>query len=412
MLNASGAGAIPETDARAALPELRIDSSTERSEPVLISPTELAARFIPFSSLRSTTEAFIDYCLPECKPKFNYALIGPGVAQNPNQPINLREPHGFQVGGVSLPHGKINPAHLHFTCEVLICTRGDWCLQWGFNPEASAADIGEGDIVSVPTWVYRGFTNVGVDDGFLFTALGGDRTGGVLWGPTTVAAAARHGVHLTEDYRMIDTTRGEVVPAGTRLFEPMSAQEIAQLRVWSADEMGRRVVRFSDLQWSTHGLLDSALPDCGAQLAAVVGLGIAEDRNLQAPVANAHGLSIEWLRIPAGGSVSRHCLDEKQVLIMKGGSLELSIDTTQGTVTHTLVGTPTSWDSFSVPPACWRSLRNAGSSAALALVMTAGDHHKRITWDETTRAAAARAGVAHDANGFVAAKPFVDRAQQ
>lgn len=378
----------------------------------MISPTDLDARFIPFSSLRSTTEAFIDYCLPECQPKFNYALIGPGVAQNPNQPVNLREPHGFQVGGVSIPHGKVNPAHMHFTCEVFICTRGTWKIQWGFNPEPESAEIGEGDIVSVPTWVYRGFTNVGVDDGFLFTALGGDRTGGVLWGPTTVAAATRNGVHLTDDYRMIDTTRGEALAPETKLFQPMSPQEIAQLRVWSAPEMLRRIVRFADLRWSTHGLLDSALPGCGAQMASAVGLGMTEDRNLQAPVANAHGVSIEWLRIPAGGSVSRHCLEEKQVLINKRGGLSLTVETTEGPISHTLVGTPTSWDTFSVPPGCWRTLRNSGEGEVLALVMTAGDHRKRVTWDDGVLAAAALAGLAHDASGFVAPKAFVDRAQQ
>lgn len=378
----------------------------------MISPTDLAERFIPFTSLRSTTEAFIDYCLPECKPKFNYALIGPGVAQNPNQPVNLREPHGFQVGGVSVPHGKINPAHMHFTCEVFICTRGNWRIQWGFNPDPDAAEIGEGDIVSMPTWVYRGFTNVGVDDGFLFTALGGDHTGGVLWGPTTIAAAARNGVHLTDDYRMIDTTRGEVVPAGTRLFQPMTPQEIAQLRVWPAHEMLGRIVRFADLRWSTHGLLDSALPGCGAQMASVVGLGMTEDRNLQAPVTNAHGVSIEWLRIPAGGSVSRHRLSEKQVLIAKSGQLETSVETTEGPVAHTLVGTPTSWDTFSLPPDCWRTLRNTGEGDALAVVMTAGDHRKRIVWDDAVTSAAASAGLARDASGYVAPKVFVDHAQQ
>ncbi len=378
----------------------------------MISPTDLAARFIPFSSLRSTTEAFIDYCLPECKPKFNYALIGPGVAQDPNQSVNLREPHGFQVGGVSMPHGKTNPAHMHFTCEVFVCTRGTWRIQWGFNPDPMSAEIGEGDIVSVPTWVYRGFTNVGVDDGFLFTALGGDRTGGVLWGPTTVAAAASNGVHLTEDYRMIDTTRGEEIPPGTRMFQPMSPQEISQLRVWPAQEMLGRIVRFADLRWSTHGLIDSVLPGCGGQMASVVGLGMTEDRNLQAPVANAHGVSIEWLRIPEGGSVSRHRLDEKQVLIAKRGRLELTVDTNGGDIGHTLVGTPSSWDSFSVPAGCWRTLRNSGDGDVLALVMTAGDHRKRIRWDEPVLTAAADAGQAHDANGFVAPKAFVDRAQQ
>ena len=378
----------------------------------MITPAQLAERFIPFSNLRYSTEAFIDYCIPECKPKYNYALIGPGVSQNPNQPVSLREHHGFQVGGVSVPHGKINPPHMHFTCEVFICTRGDWRIQWGFNPHASSAEIGDGDLVSVPTWIYRGFTNIGVDDGFLFTALGGDNTGGILWGPDTLEAAAREGVFLTDDYRIIDTRRGDALAPGEKRLQPMTAAEIAALRVWPVAEMAQRIVRFAALRWSRQGLLDSALPGCGAQMAAAIGLGVLEDRDLAAPVTNAHGVSIEWLKIPAGGCVSRHRLQEKQVLIAKAGRISVEVDTSEGPVAHTLVGTPSAWDSFSLPEGCWRVLRNAGDSEALALLMTAGDHRKRIDWDPSVEAAAAAMGLARDASGFVASKTFVDRAQR
>lgn len=378
----------------------------------MITPEALHERFIPFSSLRYSTEAFIDYCLPECQPKYNYALIGPGVSQNPKQPVSLREHHGFQVGGVSIPHGRINPPHMHFTCEVFICTRGQWRIQWGFNPEANAADIGEGDILSVPTWLYRGFTNIGIDDGFLFTALGGDNTGGILWGPSTLAAAEKQGVQLTEDYQIIDSRRGDTMPAGADPLQPMSAQEIAELRVWSAAEMTQRTVRFSDLQWSQHGFLDSALPGGGGQVAPVIGLGLSQDRNALAPVANAHGLSIEWLRLPPGGSVSRHRLREKQVLITKRGRLDVTVDTTAGPVCHTAVGTDTAWDTFSVPADCWRTLRNSGPGEALALLLTAGDHRKRIEWDDAVVQACASHDLALDASGFVATKRFVDRAQR
>ncbi len=378
----------------------------------MITPEALKERFIPFASLRYSTEAFIDYCIPECKPKYNYALIGPGVSQNASQPVSLREPHGFQVGGVSMPHGKINPAHMHFTCEVFICTRGDWAIQWGFNPEASSASIGEGDIVSVPTWLYRGFTNIGVDDGFLFTALGGDNTGGVLWGPSTLQAAARNGVFMTEAYQIVDTNRGEALQPGARRLEPMTPAEIASLRVWPVQAMAQRIVRFKDLHWSSTGLLDSALPGCGAQLAAAVGLGMAQDRDLQAPVSNAHGVSIEWLKIPPGGRVSRHLLHDKQVLIAKAGHIAVAVETTQGEVVHTLAGTATSWDTFSLPTGCWRTLVNAGPEEAMALLLTAGDHRKPIVWGEATVQAAAALGLAIDANGYVGDKRFVDRAQR
>ena len=278
---------------------------------------ELSQRYIAFSGLRYTTEAFIDYAIEECAPKYNYALIGPGVSQNPKQPVSLREPHGFQLGGVSIPNGKTNPPHMHFTCEVFMCFRGDWQVKWGFNPDEKHTVITAGDVVSVPTWIYRAFTNVGVDDGFLFSGLGRDDTGGILWGPWTIDKARQAGVYLTEDYRMIDTRRGEVLPKDVRLLEPMSAQEIADLEDWSPERMAQRVVRFANLNWSTQALLDSVLPGHGASMAPVVGLGMHQGRAVIPPVANAHGMSIEWLRVPPGGQVGRHRLTRKQVLVLQ-----------------------------------------------------------------------------------------------
>ena len=52
----------------------------------------------------------------------------------------------------------------------------------------------EGAIVTVPTWIFRGFTNIGADDGWLFTALGFDNTGGIVWAPTIMRGAREHGL--------------------------------------------------------------------------------------------------------------------------------------------------------------------------------------------------------------------------
>ncbi len=374
--------------------------------------SDLTQRFIPFSSLRYTTEAFIDYAIEACSPKYNYALIGPGVSQNPNQPISLREPHGFQLGGVSMPHGKTNPPHMHFTCEVFMCFRGDWRIMWGFNPEEKHTVITEGDIVSVPTWIYRAFRNVGVDDGFLFSGLGRDDTGGILWGPWTIEQARQAGVYLTEDYRMIDTRRGDALPQDVRLLQPMSDAEIAALEDWDAERMRERVVRFADLRWSHEALLDSVLPGHGASMAPVVGLGQNQSRGVIPPVANAHGMSIEWLRIPPGGQVGMHRLARKQALVLKRGQLRLSIQADDGLYTQDLQGTPTAWDSYAIPADHWRSLHNTGDQEALVLLLTSGDEKKSIEWAREIVQAAAERGWAMDANGCVAPKHFVDRAQR
>lgn len=387
----------------------------------MLTESQLKERFIPYSSLRYSTEAFIDYRIPGCAPKKNYALIGPGVSQNPNQPVNLREKHGFQVGGVAMPPGKINPPHMHFTAEVFMCTKGQWDLQWGFNPDPHKARIGPGDIASVPTWIYRGFQNMGQDEGFMFTALGRDDTGGILWGPQTLKAANEQGVHLTEDYQIIDEQAGQVWdPATMKRLQPMTPQEIGQLQRWEPERMRQRIVRHADLDWQADALLDAALPGCGAQMAPVIGLGMSESRLHCAPVANSHGFSIEWLRIPAGGRVSAHMLAEKQVLSVYQGSVAMHIANEVNPLIETdsiapvciANGNLESWDSYAMPAQVWRSYRNLGEREAVLLVMTPGDGRKRITWAPQVTTSAAAAGHAIDANGYVALKKFTDRSQR
>ena len=374
---------------------------------------QLHERHIPFSSLRYSTEAFIDYAIPECSPKYNYALVGPGVSQNAKQPVSLREPHGFQVGGVSIPGGRVNPPHLHFSCEVFICAKGQWRIQWGFNPSARHVDIGERDIVSGPTWIYRGFTTIGVDDGFLFTALGRDHTGGILWGPSTLEAAAAQGVYLTEDYRIVDTRRGDALRDGEKRLTPMAPEEIAGLRDWTEADMSHRVVRVSDLRFGAHSLIDTHLPGGGGQIAPVVGLGLSEDRHAVPPVAKSHGVSLEWLRLPKGACMSRHRLSEKQVMTVYGGELTLRIAAQDGPAQYTLRGSADQgWDTYAMPGGLWRELHNTGNEEAWVLLMTAGDHRKRIEWDEPVLARARDSGWALDADGCVAERRIVERAQR
>ncbi len=383
--------------------------------------SHLRNRFIPFSSLRYSTEAFIDYRIPGCAPKKNYALIGPGVSQNPNQPVSLREKHGFQVGGVAMPPGKINPPHMHFTAEVFICTKGLWDLHWGFNPDPLKATIGPGDIASIPTWIYRGFQNVGQDEGFMFTALGRDDTGGILWGPQTLEAARAQGVHLTEDYQIIDEQAGQTWDgANMKRLQPMTPQEIEELKRWPSEQMLKRVVRFEDLDWRSDSLLDGALHGCGTRMAPVIGLGMTECRNHNAPVTNSHGFSIEWLRIPVGGRVSAHMLAEKQVLSVYLGSVGIYVsneapsEAESASIAPVCIanGSADGWDSYAMPAQVWRSLRNLGDTEAVMLLMTPGDGRKRITWASEVVAAAAEAGYATDANGYVALKKFTDRSQR
>ena len=311
-----------------------------------------------------------------------------------------------------MPAGTTNPPHMHFTAEVFVCTKGRWQMQWGFDPDPLRAEIDEGDIFSVPTWIYRGFQSLGPDDAYMFTALGRNDTGGILWGPWTLEAAREQGVHLTEDYRIIDEQLGQTWSDRDKRLQPMTPKEISALRKWSPTQMARRCVRYADLDWSQDALLDSPLPGCGGAIAPVIGLGMSQDRNQLAPVMNAHGFSIEWLRLPAGGSMSRHRLSDKQVLVVYRGQIDIEVDGADSAVVIVAKGTVQGWDSYAMPAEVWRSYRNRANEDAVILVITGGDHRKHLVWEAKVERAAAEADRAIDADGYVAPKRFVDRSQR
>lgn len=65
-----------------------------------------------------------------------------------------------------------------------------------------------GDVISLPTGMFRGFTNIGTETAFLFVVLGGDDPGRVLWAPRVFDMAADHGMVLLENGSPIDTAVG------------------------------------------------------------------------------------------------------------------------------------------------------------------------------------------------------------
>src|SRR5688500_5825043 len=75
--------------------------------------------------------AFIDCRTPGSDTKDNYSFIGSGVSQNPQHYVNLREPHGYNLGAAGMPNGTVNSLHLHFTAEVFINFDGEYRLRWG-----------------------------------------------------------------------------------------------------------------------------------------------------------------------------------------------------------------------------------------------------------------------------------------
>lgn len=364
----------------------------------LVTPMDARARLIRRSDMVACRLAFIDCKMPGSECKENYSLVGPGVTQSLDQVVNLTEPHGFSLGVAAMPPGTVNNLHIHFTAEVFMIQRGTWTFRWGDGGKDGEIVGRPGDVVSIPTWIFRGFTNSGQDDGWIFTALGGDDTGGIIWHPSILEAAARHGMFLTQDNMLVDTTAGTARPDPDALMPPLSPEQIASLPHYTPDEMARRVVPAGERLWSKSALLDSCLPGHASELAPVIGHGMTEDRAHVAPVGNPHGFSIEWLRLEPGNLVGRHRLAEKQVIIVFKGALDVTLNPPGAeTSLHVAIG-----EVFSAPPGVWRSLHAASDVATEVALITAGDARKRIAWAPEIVRAAIERGAMLDHDGHVA----------
>ena len=188
-------------------------------------PPSSHRRTIRRGDLVAAENAFIDCRTPGSEKKLNYAIIGSGVSET-DQFINLDEPHGFQLGGASMPPGVNNSLHLHFTAEVFIVVAGTYTFRWGRREVEGEYVGGAGDIISIPTWIFRGFSNVGGDENFIFTILGRDETGGLIWHPEVLRQAEGHGLHLTVANKLIDEVAGDVLTDDVELVTPLADEHL------------------------------------------------------------------------------------------------------------------------------------------------------------------------------------------
>ncbi len=339
--------------------------------------------------------AFIDCKMPGSEAKENYSLIGAGVTQSADQVVNITEPHGFSLGVAAMPPGTTNNLHVHYTAEVFMVYSGTWVFRWGAEGRDGEIIGRAGDVVSVPTWIFRGFSNVGDDDGWIFTALGGDDTGGIIWHPSILQTAAEHGLYLTRDNMLVDTEQGAAKPAAADLIEPLDQPTIATLRRFTPEAMRKRVVTKAERAWSDRALLDSVLPGHASTLAPVIGHGISQDLEQAAPIGNPHGFSVEWLRIAPGQTVGAFRLEEKQVLLVYEGAIEVTLDDAAPLRAEAR-------EVFSVPGGAWRRIASVGAVGAEIAVVTSGDHKKHPQWAADVIAAAAAQGVGLDHAGYIA----------
>ena len=227
----------------------------------IVGQGKLEARIVRYQDLRPCYNAFVDTRTPGSEAKENFTIIGPGVSENPAQHVHIAEPHGFNIGGARQPPHCINSQHSHDTAEVFVVHTGQWRFDLGEHGEDAQVFVGPGDLISLPTGAFRGFTNVGEDTGFLWAILGEDDPGRVTWAPQVFEMAKDYGLVLMENGLLVDTVAGERAPEGLKPLAPTTTAEAGAMKRVTQAEAEALVVRMPrDVQSSRDVIIGTGGP--------------------------------------------------------------------------------------------------------------------------------------------------------
>ena len=222
-------------------------ASRTASRPV--SSAEMEERIVRYGDLQPCKTAFIDAHTPGSNTKENFTVIGGGVSESPDQHVHIKIPHGFNIGAAGQPPRCRNSLHSHRTAEVFFVLKGRWRFFWGRHGDAGEVVLEEGDIINVPTGIFRGFENIGTDYGMIMAVLGGDDAGGgVIWAPQVIQDARDHGLVLSEKGKLYDTKKGQSLPEGVKPMPLLTDRELAAFpEPTAADVVPNYVARYWDL---------------------------------------------------------------------------------------------------------------------------------------------------------------------
>jgi mannose-6-phosphate isomerase-like protein (cupin superfamily) len=266
----------------------------------------LSARLVRYGDLVPCYNAFIDCRTPGSEAKENFTIIGPGVSENPSQHVHIAEPHGFNIGGARQPPGCVNSQHSHDTAEVFVAHSGHWRFDLGEHGDDAQVELHPGDVISIPTRMFRGFTATKTADdgspGFLWAVLGQDNPGRVTWAPKVFEMASDYGLVLLENGSLVDTASGDVLPTDVKPMIPTSQDEAARLNRMTVEAA-------ESIVWRNPGVE-------GTDVVPVIGK--------EAPLGWDHGFEVDRVAIAPGDGFDWNGDGEKEVLFVDRGSLFLS----------------------------------------------------------------------------------------
>ncbi len=128
-----------------------------------------------------------------------------------------------------------------------------------------------------------------------------------------------------------------------------------------------RVARFADLKPFSLAFVDSLLPGGRKQNLKVIGTGMAEDPAMRSPIAENHGFTLSYLKLPPGGGAHMHSHRTQEVFVPINGDLHIQV----GEGAEEIRLGPL--DVISVPVDVMRTFRNRNDFELTLLAVVAGD---------------------------------------
>jgi mannose-6-phosphate isomerase-like protein (cupin superfamily) len=304
------------------------------------SPAAMANRIVRYADLAPCYNAFIDCRTPGSEAKENFTIIGPGVSENPAQHVHIAERHGVNIGGARQPPHCVNSQHSHDTAEVFVVHSGDWRFDLGENGEDASVELHPGDVISLPIHMFRGFTNIGTDTGFLWAVLGGDDAGHVTWAPRVFELARDYGLVLLENGQLVDTAAGETLPPGLAPLAPTTRAQVEAMRRATPEQAATLVSR------AKAGTGETPI--------------IAPDGHF----TDDHGFTLLRLDLEAGAALPPAEVEGIEVIFVHRGSLGLSWADGEVTLGE--------GDTMTVPTCLVRTLATAKGTTAFIVRGPAG----------------------------------------
>ena len=198
-------------------------------------------RLAKFNDLIPSSLPFVEGRLEGHRERKNYTIIGRGVAEDSKQSVKIQSLHGYNLGAVSAMPKNGSGLHSHTTAEVFIIYSGKWRFYWGADGKNETV-LNKGDIISMPTNMFRAFENYGDEESLMFVVLGGDDPGIITWVPEILNRAKETGMALLDDNSLIDLRKNEI-PNGRKIIEPISLSELDKFDNYLPTELEKNIFR-------------------------------------------------------------------------------------------------------------------------------------------------------------------------